>query len=206
MLSAFLLVIAVCIDAFATSVTYGMGKIKIPVTSAVIISGIGTGFLAVSILFARILSNFINPQVCTLLSVILLIILGVTNLFQNSIKAYLRKNKGKKNVSFSFSNISFIIDIILDETKADVDNSKVLSPKESLMLAIALSIDSIATGFSAGLCVASVWETIALSFIIGFTCVKTGCIIGERISRSIKLDLAWLSGVILIILAVIKLL
>lgn len=206
MLSAILLVFAVCIDAFATSITYGIGKIKIPNISAIIISLIGTSFLAVSIFLAKTLSNFIDAQACVTLSVILLFFLGVTNLFQNTIKSYLRKHKGQKNVSFSLSNISFVVDIFLDEVNADIDNSKILSAHEALMLAVALSVDSLATGFSAGLSVTSVWLTLVLSFAVGFLCVKSGCAIGENISKKTKVNLAWLSGVVLIILAVIKLL
>lgn len=204
MLSALLLVLAVCIDAFATSVSYGMGKIKIPFFSALIISLIGTSFLAFSIICAKILSNFINPHTCVTLSVILLIILGITNLFQNSLKSFLRKHKGKKNVSFSLFDISFVIDIFLDETKADIDNSKTLSPKEALALAIALSLDSLASGFSAGLSVKHFWEPVVLSLIIGVFAVIIGSIIGRRISRKTDINLSWISGVVLISLAIIK--
>jgi putative sporulation protein YtaF len=204
MLSALLLVLAVCIDAFATSVSYGMGKIKIPFFSALIISLIGTSFLAFSIFCARILSSFINPQTCVILSVILLIFLGITNLFQNSLKSFLRKHKGQKNVSFSLFDISFVIEIFLDETKADIDNSKTLSPKEALALAIALSLDSLASGFSAGLSVKHFWEPVVLSLIIGVFAVIIGSIIGRRISRKTDINLSWISGVVLISLAIIK--
>lgn len=206
MLSALLLVLAVCIDAFATSVSYGMGKIKIPFFSALIISLIGTSFLAVSIFFAKILSNFINPQTCVILSVILLIFLGITNLFQNSLKTFLKKHKGQKNVSFSLFDISFVIEIFLDETKADFDNSKTLSPKEAIVLAIALSLDSLASGFSAGLLVKHFWEPVVLSLIIGILAVISGSLIGQRISRKTDVNLSWISGVVLICLAVIKIL
>lgn len=204
MLSALLLVLAVCIDAFATSVSYGMGKIKIPFFSALIISLIGTSFLAFSIFCARILSSFINPQTCVILSVILLIFLGITNLFQNSLKSLLRKHKGQKNVSFSLFDISFVIEIFLDETKADIDNSKTLSPKEALALAIALSLDSLASGFSAGLSVKHFWEPVVLSLIIGILAVISGSLIGQRISRKTDINLSWISGVVLISLAIIK--
>ncbi len=204
MLAAFLLVIAICIDAFTTSITYGIGGIKIPTISALIISFMGTVFLTVSLFFAKVISGYISPQLCITLSVSLLILIGVTNLFQNTIKAYLRKNK-KKNVRFSLFNISFVIDIFLDETKADIDNSKTLSAMEALMLGFALSVDSLATGFCAGLSVVSIPEAIALCFLIGFLAVSLGCFIGEKVSKRTKVDLSWLSGVTLIILAVSKL-
>lgn len=204
MLSALLLVIALCVDAFATSITYGIGKISIPFSSALVISFIGTTFLGVSLLFAKIIQQFISADTCLILSVGLLLFIGVTSLFQSTIKSYLRKHKGQKNVKFSLFDISFVVDIFIDETKADADNSKVLSAKEAIMLAFALSIDSLATGFSAGLAVNNVLGILILCFVMGIFSVKLGCLIGERISKKSKVDLSWTSGFILIVLALQK--
>lgn len=206
MVVSILLVFAVCIDAFAVSISYGIGKIKIPIMSALIVSFVGTAFLAVSVFFARIISGYIDSRLCVILSAILLIILGVTNIFQNSIKAYLRKYNGRKKLKFCVFNISFVVSVILDETKADADNSKVLSVKEALALSVALSLDSLATGFSAGLAVTYFIETVVLTFIVGFLCVMSGCIIGRRISSKTKLDLSWITGIVLICIALLNIL
>lgn len=206
MLQIILLVIAVCIDAFAVSLTYGMGNIKIPVFSALIISAVGTVFLSVSVFLASLVASAIDKKTCIVLSMSLLILLGVINIFQNSIKAYLRRHKGKKNVSFSLFDISFVVEIFFDETKADWDNSKSLSAKEALVLAIPLSIDSLASGFSAGLGMTSLWGIVILSFIAGLLLILLGSFIGRRISRKTKLNLSWISGVALIILGLTRLL
>lgn len=204
MLSTLLLVIAISIDAFAVSITYGIRKIKIPLISAIIISLTGTGFLLISLFLAKVFSSFLQEGTCTALSVILLMIIGLTDLFQSTIKTYLRKHKGQANVSFSAFNISFGIEIFLDETKADRDNSKTLSAKEAVMLAVALSIDSLATGFSAGLSVTNIPLQIIFCFIAGIVFCLTGGLIGEKIQAKSRIDLSWLSGVILIILAISK--
>lgn len=204
MLLAVLLVIALCVDAFATSVTYGIRKIKIPVSSALVISFIGTTFLGIALSLATVLKQFISSQTCIAISVALLFFLGITSLFQSTIKSYLKKHKGQKNVKFSLFDISFVVDIYIDETKADYDNSKTLSAKEAILLAIALSVDSLATGFSAGLAINSILEVLILCFVMGFVAVKIGCFIGDRISKKSKVNLSWSSGVILIILAVLK--
>ena len=203
MLISLLLVLAICIDAFATSVTYGIAKIKIPVLSAIIVSLIGSSFLAISLFFANFISKYIQINVCTIVSGMLLLFLGVSNLFNNYIKGYLRKNKGIKNMKFSISDISVMIDIILDESNADFDNSKIISIREALVLSIALSLDSLATGFSFGLNYNKVYTVFLLSFIIGLVSVISGNIIGQKISRVSKVDLSWLCGLLLIILAII---
>lgn len=204
MLSAVLLIIAISIDAFAVSITYGIKKIKIPFVSAMIISLTGTGFLLLSLFLAKLVTNYIDKSICTILSIILLMTIGFTDLFQSSIKSYLRKHKGQANVSFSVFNISFAVDIFLDETKADRDNSKTLSAKEAIMLAIALSVDSLATGFSAGLSITNILAQIVMCFFAGIIFCLAGRAIGEKIQAKSRIDLSWLSGVILIILAISK--
>lgn len=204
MILAFLLVIAVCIDAFATSVTYGIRKISIPVFSAIVISSIGTTFLGISLYLAGLVQKFIPASLCMTLSVILLIFLGVVSLFQSTIKSYLKKHKGQKNMRFSLFDISFVVEIMFDETKADADNSKVLSAKEALLLAVALSVDSLATGFSAGLAAPNFSGIVLLCLVIGFISVRIGCVIGKKISEKSNLNLSWTSGVVLILLALTK--
>jgi putative sporulation protein YtaF len=198
-------VIALCTDAFAAALTYGISKIKIPVLSAVIISFIGTAFLCVSLFFAGLLSRFISSEACMAVSAMLLFFIGTVSIFQNTIKSYLKKHKGKANVSFSLFSISFAVDIFIDEKTADADNSKILSSKEAIMLAVALSVDSVASGFSAGLLLENYLLTIILCFFICMLSVFLGGLIGRRISKAISLNLGWLSGAVLITIAMIKL-
>ena len=205
MLSSLLLVIALCTDAFATSLTYGISKIKISLVSAIIISLTGAIFLAVALFFSGIVRQLVSIEICSIFSVVLLFLIGITSLFQNTIKSYLKAHKGKANVSFSLFSISFAIDIFLDEKAADADNSKTISPKEALMLAIALSVDSIAMGFSAGLSNGNCLRTIALCFSMSMLSIFCGGIIGSFIVKQTSINLGWLSGVMLILLSGIKL-
>lgn len=205
MLMSFLLVIALCTDAFATAITYGISKIKIPFSSALIISLIGTVFLAVSLFLSGLLMKAIPRELCVTLSAALLFFIGTISIFQNSIKAYLKKHCGAAKVSFSLFSISFAVSIFIDEKCADADNSKSLSPKEAVMLAFALSVDSVASGFSAGLSLENRLLTIIMCLIICLLCVFLGSAIGQRISKNITLNLGWLSGFVLMSIAVMKL-
>ncbi len=205
MFTVFLIVVAVCIDIFIMSVTYGIEKIKIPMFSCFIVSFTGTFFLALSILFSKFLGSFIPPWLCTVISVICLYILGIIGLFQNGFKSHLRKNHGKKEVTFTAFNMSFFINIILDESVADIDNSKVLSIREAFMLGIVLSIDSISTGCSVGMTLDHVWLTILSCLIVGFFSVILGGFVGKKFAKQKAPKITWLSGLLLIILATAKL-
>ena len=205
MLESFLLVVALCMDAFMASLAYGAGNIKIPFRSAFVIGLIGTSFLALSLFAAGIVARFVPAYICALASFILLMVLGVSSLFQNAIKAYLKtlKNNSKK-LSFKYANIGFIIDIYLDETQADSDRSKVLSVKEAVYLAVVLSMDSLVTGFGAGLGAMSYVSTLAMSLVLGVLAVMLGGRIGAKIAGRKGLDLSWMGGAILILLAVVR--
>ena len=205
MFQSVLLVSALCMDSFVASLSYGTSKIKIPFSSAIIISSVGTIFLAVSLYLAKFISGILSVQTCKAISVTVLLILGITTLFNNLIKQKLKANEGKQRVKFKYSGIKFVISIYLDETVCDMDNSKTLSAKEALFLGLALSIDSLVTGFSAGLGITNRIATILLCFGLGLCVVIIGCKIGRKIVSKKDVELSWVSGLVLIGLAVTKL-
>ena len=102
-------------------------------------------------------------------------------------------------------NLWLIIDIYIDETKADLDNSKTISLNEALYLAIALSIDSIAIGFGTGIGNINYFAVVILSLIWDIIAIWSGLFLGEKFIEKINVDLSWLSGILLILLAFLKL-
>ena len=86
-----------------------------------------------------------------------------------------------------YSGISFVVlDIYLDETKADADNSKLLSLKEALYLAVALSIDSLASGFALGISVCSLLPVLVISFCVGILAFWGGILSGQQSAITLK--------------------
>lgn len=205
-----LLVLAVVLDGFTACFAYGVNRIKIPLLSAVLISLMGTGMLMLSLGAADWVGGYIPPHVCKVLSFSVLFLIGLCNLFQNSVKAILQKaSDNSKKMSFRWSGISFMLSVCLDETKADADCSKVLSAKEALALGAALSIDSLATGFGSGLIGQNYLLILALALIMHMTAILLGHFLGEKVSKGAgakHLQLEWLGGVILMVLAFIQLL
>lgn len=203
---AVLLVLALSLDAFVASLAYGANKIKIPFTSVTIINLVCAGFLALSIFFGTLIKKILPQNITTIISFIILILLGVYYLFESIVKSHLQKKSilGKK-VKFKLFNIWFIIDIYIDETKADLDNSKRLNSKEALYLAVALSLDSLAIGFGSSLGNINYIHVILLSLILDMIAIWSGLFIGRNLARKSKINLSWLAGSILIVLAFLKL-
>ena len=86
-----------------------------------------------------------------------------------------------------------------------MDNSKTLNLKEALYLAIALSLDSIAIGFGSGIGNSNYIVVIILSLIWDIIAIWSGLFLGRKFVERTNIDLSWLSGIMLIILALLKL-
>ena len=78
MVDSFLVVLVLSLDAFTASVAYGADRIRISPRSALVISGMGTLFLMVSVVAGGLLGNLIPPAFCTAVSVSILFIVGLS--------------------------------------------------------------------------------------------------------------------------------
>ena len=205
MLSDILLVLATVTDTFLASLSYGSGGIKIPFVSGIILSVVSTLILTLSVSLSHILGGYIPGEICIVLSSIILFLIGALQLFQKGLKSLLKKHRGSGRLSFRFLDIGFVIRVYIDETQADLDRSKTLSPGESLSLAAALSVDSVSGGIGAGLWEINILRLTLLSFTLCMLSIYLGSILGSRINRKGR-DMSWISGAFLMILAVSKLL
>lgn len=198
-----LLVVALSLDSFVASFAYGSSKIKIPASSAVIISVIGCTFLGISLCLGSMIKTIIPSAITSLFCFTLLFILGVVKLYDSSMKALIKRGSNKP-ISITTKQLTLILQVYATPTKADCDRSNVLSPREALSLAIALSLDSLAAGLGVGLSVVHPIEILLCTLIANLLVIAIGSYFGEKLSERLDLDLSWLSGVLLIILAILK--
>lgn len=205
MIPAFLLIASVCIDAFIASMAYGTSKIKIPFVSSILISFIGSFMLGISLFFGSFLKDFLPEKISIFFSFSVLMIIGIYKLFEGLFKAFIRKRgKTDKPLKFKIFDMNFVLQVYADETKADFDKSKTLTLKEAFYLSIALSFDSLATGIAGSALIDSYILTIFLCFVIGIILIYVGVFIGRKLSEKTNLDLSWLSGFLLMLLAFSK--
>ena len=205
MVQSLILVLSLCIDTFVTSIVYSSNKIKIPVVSGLIIDTICSLFLAISLFFGYIIKDFIPINIASTISFLLLLILGVYRLFEAFFKNLIKRYYDKGSpLTFKIFDFKFILQIYADEIKADLDESKILSPKEAFFLAVALSLDSLTVGFWCSLGSVNYLATVLLSFLVGALLLVLGGYVGKKISKNYNLNLSCLSGVLLIILAFIR--
>ena len=205
MLQSLLLVLSICLDTFLASIAYGTEKIKIPLSSSIIINLVCSSFLGISLLLSNILNDFITIGIANILSFLLLLSIGVYRIFEVFFKKYIRKFSNKNTpLTFKVFDFKFVLQIYADEIKADYDKSKLLTAKEAFYLSVALSLDSLAVGFSSGLVYVNYIQVIVLCFLVGMICIILGSYLGRYFTNIINMNLSWISCVLLIILAILR--
>ncbi len=178
-LEILLLVTALSVDAFAAGFAYGVSKIKVPVLSVLIVSVVSSLTLAVSLILGEMVSNMIPQDLTRQFSFVLLFVLGVVKLFDRS-----RHNEAEE---------------------ANKNQDDLVSPGEALTLGAALSLDSVAAGIGAGVAASRIPAVFAASALVGALAVASGTYLGRLISSHCRSNLCWVSGLLLILLALMKL-
>lgn len=205
-LEAGFLASALSIDAFAASFAYGSNKIKIPFLSAQIINLICTAILGLSLFIGTLVKQLIPSWLTTAICFTLLLVLGLIKLLDSLTKTIIRKyNVPHKELHFSLCNFRFVLSIYADPEKADRDCSKTISPAEAASLAVALSLDGLAVGFGAALGNINAWAVILWSLLTNTAAILLGALLGNKLAQKLSFNLSWISGAILILLAVNKL-
>lgn len=205
MLEILLLVLSVSIDSFIASISYGSSKIKIPIISALIIDIISSSMLGLSLILGSFLQNYISITIAKFFSFTILFLLGLYRLFEVLLKSYINKKaKSTHPLRFKLFDFNFVLQVYADEIKADFDKSKVLSYKEAIYLSIALSLDSLAVGFGSSLIVINSIQVFIISIIIGLIAIFLGSFIGKKFVNYVNLNISWLSGLMLIMLAFLR--
>lgn len=199
------LVTALTTDTFLASFAYGAGRIKVPPASALTITAVSTLTLCAALFAGSLLRPFLPVQLTGCISFIILLFLGIIKLFDTTIKTFIKKHRVEKNFSFSLMHINFLLHVYADPPTADTDASCSLSVREALSLALAVSIDGLAVGFGSALSDVHILPVLILSILLGLIAVKFGSFLGNRLSRALPFDLSWVSGLLLIILAFMRL-
>jgi len=172
------LVTALSVDSFAAGFVYGVGKVKVPLLSVLIITFISSMTLIISIFIGNIISGMLPENFTDDVSFLIIYTIGVVKLLQ--------KPKGD------------------EADKANKNGDNILSPVEALYLGAALSIDSIAAGIGAGVMAVHAAWTLCVSLLVGGLAIFFGTWLGRIISSRFRSDLQWVSGILMILLAFMR--
>ena len=201
-----MIVTALSMDAFVASFAYGTNKIKIPFSSVTVINVVCSSILAISLFLGSIISGFIPENITHIICFFILFLLGVTKLGESIVSWIANKGKNiKYNMKFGFMGLNFTVNINSDTADENIIHKKVLKPGEAASLSIALSLDGLAVGFGAALANADSVQIVLFSLISDMVAVMLGCFLGNRVAEKVSFNLSWLSGLMLMVLAFLKL-
>jgi len=175
-LSCILLAISVSIDALSLGIVYGIKKAKISKICNFIIFTIALVSTSLAMILGHYISTFFSPSFATIFGSLLLIILGTYTIC---------KSFKEKINDFDF------------------DNSNSIDSKESILLALTVSIDASCVGLSCGIMGINnfIYPFLDICFI------NIGNFIAINIIKNFKISqkhLSIISGTILIIIAIAR--
>lgn len=179
---ALIVAISCNIDNFVSSFAYGTQKIKIPSATVLFITVINCTVLAVGLMLGVSIGSLVEFKYANWVSIAVLLFLGVYKI----VNSFLTKAMGG----------------------ADKNNDKVISIKESIILAVGLGADAFAVGFVTGL---TELDGISFAVIVGTAAIAgiltlaLGNILGIKVAKKTELKLDWLAGVLLLCLGLFKL-
>lgn len=141
------LALSLSIDSFGIGMSYGMRKIKVPFSAAVILSVMAFSFSGLSILAGSILLKILPPLAAKLIGVSILMFMGVWIIIQGFRKKSPDVPKEDKTIlNLIIKSLGITIKIIRTPESCDMNHSSEIEPSEALYLGFALSIDSIGAG------------------------------------------------------------
>lgn len=183
--STLLFAISANADNLAVGLSYGIKKIRIGWVSNLLIAIISLLGTILSMLVGKIIFTFIPKNAANLIGSTTILLIGSWSL----IKPLLNKASA---------------DSLLDHPeKADMDNSANIDTKESIALALALTLNNIGLGIGASITGLNIILTSLFTFIFSMVSIITGYTIGSRyLSKAFSKSATVVSALIMIALGI----
>ena len=149
-------------------------------------------------LSGTVMSGFISKQISSVIAMVLLSAIGLWMILE----PYLRKNNNYSEEAAQ-ENRGSISHVLLNPHHADIDNSKHIDFKEATLLGIALSVNNVGGGVSAGMIGLNSFLVGLLSAVLSFIALWAGNYIAEFFIRwNISKKAGVVAGILLIAIGV----
>lgn len=190
MLNSLILAISSSIDSLGIGITYGIKNTKISFVGKLILFFISIITTYFSIFFGNLIQALFPAILTKLIGSLILIVIGIYICFES-----LKKQDNYSNI---FNN----------PISSDLDNSKIIDSKESIFLAVALSLDSFCIGICGSIIDINLVFFPFLVSIFQLFFLSIGTFFGIHINKFYKLPQnIWsiISGILLIFIGFLKL-
>lgn len=207
--------LALNMDSFAAGVAYGVRGIKLPITSLAIISIMSMSAITISMLLGHAASGYFSATFAHRLGGAILLFIGlwvlIQSLQENRLKNHTNDlNETKQEIQgpvlqIQIRFLGLVIQILREPSRADLDRSGTISPREAVLLGLALAMDAFAAGFAVSMLGFDVLFTAALVGLGHFMLTYLGLLVGMGVGATrLSQKIAALPGFILIVLGLLK--
>lgn len=202
LISLLLFLTAVSVDSLTAGLTYGTQRVRISRFSYLILSCIP----ALSITLAGRIGSWIffllPPDALPFLSFILLSLLGLSKLTESLLRRLTRRYPSlMRNWGLKIRQINIIFTVYLSPEDANQEDLQILSAREALLLALALSLDSVLASMAFSGFLLPALPLFLIASLFNLLLFTAGYLLGHLISSVLHIDLSWLSGLFLLLLA-----
>lgn len=185
-------------DNIGVRIAYSIRGIRITTLKNLWISVITFIISSLSALLGTEISAIFSRQLSSVISMLLLMVIGAWIILEQ----YIKRDE-KQDETDQKQNRGGIFNILRKPENADGDRSKNIDFKEATMLGIAMSINNIGGGVSAGMIGLNEFLTGLMSALISFLALWTGNYITELLKRfNLGNKAATLAGVALIAIGI----
>ena len=177
LLSALFLAIASSGDSFVVGISYGIKKVRINLLNNIlvaVISGLGT---ILSMLFGKLIMNFISAYYANMLGSCVLIALGIYML----IISFRDKSNIYKRDPNHYNGYRVLLD---NPDLLDINNSKNIELNEAVSLGFVLCLNNIGLGIGASIAGLNPILTSVFTVIASVIFVPLGCFIGDNLVKN----------------------
>lgn len=213
---AFMIAMALSFDGLGVGMAYGLKRIRIPLSPRVIIGMVSGLVMGISMLMGHLLVPYIGFMQPEIIGGIILILVGSYQLFlvlkdrRSEPQAFPvmttfthASDPYQTILSINLNIFGLVIKVLKSPDYADLDGSGSINPKEGVLLGLALSLDSFASGIAAA--IASVpYYVIILVAVLQTLMIGTGQVLTKKMSSSQLNTLKYLPGWLLILIGFIK--
>ena len=194
--------LAVTLDSLTAGLTYGTRKVRIQPLSYLILICIPALFITAANQLGTLLACLLPPQVLPWISFLLLFLLGISKIIESLIRRLAAKHPSlTRNWGCKIKQINIIFTIYLSPEYANGEDLQILSAKEALLLSLALSLDSILVGMAFTTDAVSWVFLFLLAVLFNLLFFLIGYLAGHILCHLFHVDLSWLSGLLLLLLA-----
>jgi len=210
LLSILLLAVSSSLDNLGTGVSYGLRNVCIPLSLNLVIAVANSGGTLFSMLFGKVVSDVLRPDIAGLVGAILLIAIGswiiIAGVRKKGSETAVAPHPPEEKPVPKKDIFSMLLAVLDDPYAAGIFCSGKVKLKEGAILAAALTLSNISTGLGAGLIGFNPWLTTAAVFVCSVLAISLGMNIGGHSSALMIKGLAEkASGLLLVFIGVYEL-